>query len=109
MALIRATCRECGDVELRSRDLVVRICSDTGQGSYHFSCPVCRMTEVKDADDEIVDVLVAAGVRCQEWHLPREMSERPSGSTITHDDILDFHTIMSNDSWFETLANMVER
>ena len=85
MALIRATCSECGDVELRSRDLQVRICGDTGDGTYLFRCPVCRMTEVKNADDQVVDILAAAGVKCVEWRLPAEMTERPTGEPITHD------------------------
>lgn len=108
MALIRATCNECGDVELRSRDLRVRICSDTGEGSYHFRCPVCRMVEVKSADDKIVDILVAAGVRCQEWHLPAELRERRVGEPISHDDVLDFHVLLDDDGWFETLAAMTD-
>lgn len=108
MALIRATCSECGDVELRSRDLQVRICTDTGGGTYLFHCPICRMTEVKTADDQVVDILVAAGVRCVEWRLPSEMGERPIGEPISHDDVLDFHELMNDAAWFTTLAAMVE-
>jgi len=107
MALIRATCSECGDVELRSRDLQVRICTDTTASTYLFRCPVCRLTEVKAADDQIVDILVAAGVTCVEWHLPAELHERPTGAPISHDDVLDFHDILTDDSWFSTLASMV--
>ena len=47
MALIRATCSDCGDVELRSRDLRVRTCQDTDEATYLFRCPVCRMIEVR--------------------------------------------------------------
>ena len=108
MALIRATCSECGDVELRSRDLEVRICSDTDTGTYIFRCPVCRMTEVKPADDQIVDILVAAGVRCTEWALPSELHERPTGEPITHDDVLDFHHLLDDESWYDTLVSMTE-
>ncbi len=107
MALIRATCSECGDVELRSRDLQVRICTDTAASTYLFRCPVCRLTEVKPADDQIVDILVAAGVTCVEWHLPAELQERPIGAPISHDDVLDFHDILADDSWYSTLASMV--
>ena len=107
MALIRATCSECGDVELRSRDLRVRLCSDTGAGTYLFRCPVCRMTEVKDADDQVVDILVAAGVRCVEWRLPAELLERPVGAPINHDDVLDFHDLLTGEDWYQTLAAMV--
>lgn len=109
MALIRATCSDCGDVELRSRDLEVRICTDTSVGTYLFRCPVCRMTEVKAADDQIVDILVAAGVRCVHWRLPSELGERPVGEPISHDDVLDFHEILTDDGWFDTLASMTKR
>ncbi|HKY15758.1 MAG TPA: hypothetical protein VJM33_12610 [Microthrixaceae bacterium] len=109
MALIRATCSECGDVELRSRDLEVRICSDTDTSTYLFRCPVCRLTEVKGADDQIVDILIAAGVRCTAWRLPAELTERPIGDPITHDDVLDFHELLSGESWFDTLASMTDR
>lgn len=109
MALIRATCSECGDVELRSRDLEVRICADTDTSTYLFRCPVCRLTEVKAADDQVVDILVAAGVRCVSWRLPAELGERPVGDPITHDDVLDFHELLGGDSWFETLTSMTER
>jgi hypothetical protein len=109
MALIRATCSECGDVELRSRDLEVRICSDNATSTYLFRCPVCRMTEVKPADEQIVDILIAAGVRCVEWRLPAELAERPVGAPINHDDVLDFHEMLSGESWFETLASITER
>ncbi len=109
MALIRATCSECGDVELRSSDLQVRICSDTGDGTYIFRCPVCRMTDVKDAEDQVIDILVRAGVRYVEWRLPAELGERPTGETITHDDVLDFHEVLEGADWFITLEEMVRR
>lgn len=107
MALIRATCSECGDVELRSRDLQVRICTDNGAGTYLFRCPVCRMTEVKAADDQVIDILAAAGVSCVEWKLPAELAERPVGEPISHDDVLDFHDLMSSEDWYSSLAALL--
>ena len=62
MALIRATCTDCGDVELRSHDIRVRTCRNTVESTYLFRCPVCRMTEVRPAESHVVDVLLAAGV-----------------------------------------------
>lgn len=109
MALIRATCSECGDVELRSRDLHVRICLDTGDSTYRFRCPICRMVEVKPADDPVVDVLVAAGVGCTEWNMPRELNERPQGDPISHDDVLDFHELLGSDDWYEQLSHFPRR
>ena len=107
VALIRATCSECGDIELRSRDLQVRICGDTGDGTYLFRCPVCRMTDVKNADDHVIDILAAAGVKCVVWRLPAELSERPAGEKITHDDVIDLHEILADDDdWFDKLVSM---
>ena len=64
------------------------------------------MTEVKGADDQVVDILVAAGVKCVEWRLPAELAERPTGARITHDDVLDFHELMAGDDWFTQLSEM---
>lgn len=92
MALIRATCSECGDIELRSRDLTVRTCIDSSAKSqYHFRCPVCRMTEVKVCDDGIVKILVNAGVKRIEWSLPIELREPRIGPKINHDDCIGFY------------------
>lgn len=109
MALIRATCTDCGDVELRSRDLKVRMCTENDSATYLFRCPVCRMIEVRPAEAHVVDVLLAAGVPCTEWHLPAELEERHQGEAITHDDVLDFHELMSTPDWFATLAAMTDR
>jgi hypothetical protein len=64
------------------------------------------MTEVRNADDQVIDILVAAGVRCSQWKLPAELLERPMGPPISHDDMLDFHETMSKDDWYTTLAAM---
>jgi len=109
MALIRATCSDCGDVELRSRDLRVRTCQDTADATYLFRCPVCRMIEVRPAEQHVVDVLLAAGVPAEEWRLPAELNEPKGGEAIDHDDVLDFHQLLSTPDWFVTLATMTDR
>ena len=108
MALIRATCSDCGDVELRSCDLRVRTCSDTDEATYLFRCPVCRMIEVRPAESHVVDVLLAAGVDSESWRLPAELNERKGGEAISHDDVLDFHDLLSTPDWFVTLATMTD-
>ncbi len=109
MALIRATCSDCGDVELRSRDLRVRSCRDTDEATYLFRCPVCRMIEVRPAEPHVVDVLVAAGVDLEQWQLPAELGEQKRGEAISHDDVLDFHDLLGTPDWFVTLATMTDR
>jgi hypothetical protein len=39
------------------------------------------------------------------WHLPAELWEaRPTGAPVSYDDLLDFHLMLQDDSWFEQLA-----
>ncbi len=111
MATIRASCPDCGDVELTTADVQVRVCADDNQGSYVFRCPECTMAVIKDAEQRIVDLLVSSGVRLSVWRLPAELQERPTSlPDLTHDDLLDFHELLHrNDAWFARLAAMVTR
>ena len=109
MATIRATCGDCGDVELTTRDVRVRVCVTDNSGSYTFRCPHCCMAVVKSAEQRIVDLLVASGVELSTWTLPAELTEvRPIGAPIDHDDLLDFHELLHRDEkWFDSVAAMV--
>lgn len=108
MATIRASCSDCGDVELTTHDVHVRICDDTNEGTYSFRCPHCRMTVVKPAETRTIDLLVASGVSFTTWRLPAELSERHEGEPISHDDLLDFHHLMSDDTKLsEALADFI--
>jgi len=108
MATIRASCPDCGDVELTTEDMTVRVCVDDQRGAYVFRCPTCRMTVHKDAEARIIDLLVSSGVRRVSWRLPLELFERPAGQSFTHDDLLEFHHILEGDDWFATVAAMVQ-
>ena len=98
MATIRASCPTCGDVELTTADVRVRVCINDDRGEYSFRCPVCRMTVVKGAEPRTIDLLVASGVVLDTWSLPAELHERHAGQPITHDDLLDFHALLSDDA-----------
>lgn len=108
MATIRASCGDCGDVELTTTDITVRVCAEDKRGSYAFRCPICRMAVVKAAEQRIVDLLVSSGVRLDVWHLPAELREVRVGELFTHDDLLAFHELLEGDSWFAALSEMVE-
>lgn len=109
MATVRATCPNCGDVELTTRDVTVRVCADDDTGSYSFRCPICRMTALKAAEPHVVDLLAASGVRVEVWTLPLELRERPTtGELFTHDDLLDFHHLLTEPSWFDELTRMAD-
>lgn len=106
--VIKASCHECGDVELAVRDLSVRVCSEAEHGSYVFRCPTCQMSVVKPAEQRIVDLLVASGVELIQWRLPAELFEEHNGDPITHDDLIDFHHLLREDDWFSTLASALD-
>jgi predicted RNA-binding Zn-ribbon protein involved in translation (DUF1610 family) len=101
MATIRASCPDCGDVELTTADVTVRVCDDTNAGTYAFRCPLCLMMVVKPAETRTVDLLVASGVAFVTWRLPAELSEPRHGEPITHDDLLDFHHLLKDDARFQ--------
>lgn len=98
MATIRASCDQCGDVELTTADVAVRVCNEDNQGSYSFQCPTCGVIVVKPAEPRTVDLLVASGVSYATWSVPAELLEpRGVGGAITHDDLLDFHQFLNDD------------
>ena len=106
---IRATCPTCGDVELTTKDVTVRVCAADNSGSYSFQCPSCRMMVAKDAEPRIVDLLVSSGVTMLVWQLPAELFEARGGEPLTWDDLLDFHDILKGDGWFEQVVAQVDR
>jgi len=108
VATIRASCTTCGDVELTSRDVAVRVCAADNQGSYAFRCPSCRLAVSKTADAKIVDLLVSSGVRLSVWHLPAELSELHEGAPISYDDLLEFHYAIQQQGWFEQMVGPVD-
>jgi hypothetical protein len=107
MAIIRATCHSCGDVEMTTADVWVRICDDDNSGTYSFKCPCCTSVVVKPAEQHVVDLLVASGVAWSTWSLPLEMREGRDGNPITHDDLIDFHQVLESEDWFHRLTQMV--
>ena len=108
MATVRATCPDCGDIEMSTDDVKVRVCVDTSEASYAFRCPTCHVAVAKDAEAAIVHLLVSSGSPLTMWRLPAELSEVHPGPAITHDDILAFHQLLETRGWFARVAAMVE-
>ena len=101
--VIKASCTDCGDVELTTADMRVRVCEDAGQAAYVFRCPSCHMAVTKQAERRIVDLLVASGVQLEHWTLPSEIYEPRAGDPISHDDLIDFHRLLQGEGWFDQL------
>jgi hypothetical protein len=104
MAIIRASCPDCGDVELTSRDVTVRVNSTTNEGSYAFQCPECQLAVSKSAEPRIIDLLVSSGVELYVWTMPAELLEERTGPTISYDDLLEFHYDLQAEDWFERVT-----
>ena len=105
---IRASCPSCGDVDLTVRDVSVRVCANDHSGSYTFRCPECELAVAKQADPTVVDLLVSSGVKMDIWQLPAELWEPRTGEPISHDDLLDFHHLLADKSWFQRLTALVD-
>jgi hypothetical protein len=94
MSAIRATCAWCGDVDLTSDDVELRIGPAPLGNTYCFSCPDCGSFVEKPADGRIVRLLLAGGVAPAFVRGPTEMLEAHDGPKITHDDLLTFHEML---------------
>ncbi len=105
MATIRASCPTCGDVELTTGDVSVRVCATNNQGSYAFRCPACLIAVSKLAEPRIVDLLVSSGVRLSVWSMPAELDEPRHGTPFGYDDLLEFHNLLQQDDWTAQLLH----
>jgi len=87
---IKASCPTCGEVELTSRDITLRVCNHAPLSYYCFECPACTEEIRKPADDHIISLLMSGGVRAQVWEIPAEALETHDGPALSYDDLLDF-------------------
>ena len=104
MAIIRASCPDCGDVELTSRDVTVRVNSTTNEGTYAFQCPECQLAVCKSAEPRIIDLLVSSGVELYVWTVPAELYEEHLGAPLNYDDLLTFHYEIQQEGWFDKVV-----
>jgi hypothetical protein len=97
MATIRATCTVCGDVELGTADVRVRVDPTDHQGTYSFVCPRCD-TLVEPAQPRTVDLLLASGVEYDMVTHPSFVpEEQPAGEPIAESDIDAFSELLGDD------------
>ncbi|HVB27727.1 MAG TPA: hypothetical protein VNE21_07440 [Mycobacteriales bacterium] len=97
MTTIKASCPSCGEVELTSADIALRVCSHAPLSYYAFNCPKCTDEVRKPADDHVVSLLMSGGVRAEVWEVPAEALEPKYGPGLTYDDLLDFVLILSQE------------
>ena len=104
MTTIKATCPDCGEVDLTANDILLRIGASKAVNTYAFSCPDCNEFVEKPADERIVRLLLSGGVMPMLVYVPAEALEPKEGPPINHDDILAFHELLESDDWFQELS-----
>jgi hypothetical protein len=104
MTTIKATCPDCGEVDLTADDILLRIATGQGSNTYGFSCPSCSEFVEKPADERVIRLLLSGGVMPMLVHVPAEALETHSGPPIDHDDLLEFHELLESDDWFTQLS-----
>jgi hypothetical protein len=98
MATIRATCTVCGDVELGTADVRVRVDPTSHQGTYSFVCPRCDTLVVKPAQPRTVDLLLASGVEYDMAVVPAADRDGDQDDTpIVESDIDAFSDLLGDD------------
>lgn len=103
MVIIKTTCPKCGEVDLTSDKIALRIAVGGKGTSYAFECPRCADQVRKPADSRVVQLLISGGVSPEvisdeQAAMEQAGAEHPAVHTprstlppITYDDILEFH------------------
>lgn len=99
MTRIRARCPGCGDVEFGIESIVV-LAASSDCASYRFQCPECRDSVERSAVPEVLELLMSAGVRCENGS-PRVPSHPP----LTERDLQEFEAMLSRPDWFASLES----
>lgn len=117
MTRIRATCPDCGEVDLQPDEVILRLVRDdegaVATGScYRFVCPACDSVVTKPADVRIAELLTTGGVAVEDAQEVRQLPphpERPRTDlpSLTLDDLLDLHFALEDNGWFDTLVAAV--
>lgn len=102
---IRATCPECGDVDLTVDRLRAQLCVTDNRGSYAFVCPGCELEVERPAEPGVVDLLVSAGVELSVWRRSDEDTAGHDGPPFTWDDVLALHEALEAPDWFDRLLS----
>jgi len=95
MTTIKTTCSRCGDVELTTDRITLRLIADQPDGSYCFACPFCGRDQEIAAGPRVVRILQAVGV---------EYEIRVAPSAISEAEITTFGRALDQEDWIEGLA-----
>jgi len=98
MALVHATCNNCGDIPLDIDQVSVRICRGDRPDTYLFTCEICNTKHEKTAGSVAINTLVAAGAERTFWSVPQERIVERIKAPLTHDEAIEFHDLLGDDT-----------
>lgn len=87
MTPVKATCFDCGTVDLTVADINLTVPTDPKLSSYTFTCPQCAAVVTRNADAKVRALLGTAGVVV--LRPPAEATEPHTGRPISYDDLID--------------------
>lgn len=103
MTIIRATCPTCGDVKVNSDEVTIRTCIGRSGGEYRWRCK-CGIV-VKQAEQNIIELLRQSDVKEEIWELPLELIEHPEDGILSEDSIIDLELAFKDGSAYERITN----
>ena len=96
MALVQVTCTHCGkDAKVWSSHMRLDHVTGAFIYTYSFRCPLCDHYCTKYAEDTVIDILIAVGVRLYNWDYP-DLTEGAELGEITDDYCIDFHNALES-------------
>ncbi len=97
MATIKnSLCPDCGFVDLDSPDVTLIISNIAELSYFSFVCPECEEEVHQTADKVVIELMMLIGVRAETWEVPLEAFEAKAGSSLTYDDLLDWHIFLKH-------------
>lgn len=96
-------CPECGEQRMPLDLVTLRRCIDNDAWSYRGRCPACRKLVAGMTTERAADAAVASGAGFEEWRLPLELNERPSGPPFSVADVLELRLALIEDDWIDNL------
>lgn len=107
MTVIKASCPVCGDVRLNADEVTIRTCVGKSGGEYRWKCK-CGIV-VKHAEQPIIDILRASGLKEEIWELPLELIEHPVDGSLSEDDLIDLVLAFEDGSAYEKITKKPEK
>lgn len=106
MTVIKATCSICGDVRLDASEVTIRTRVGAPGGDYRWMCK-CGIV-IKHAEEDIINILRAAGLKEEVWELPLELIEHPLDGSLSEDDLIDLELAFQDGSAYEKITKNLE-